>query len=104
LTPSTEYAIFRLEVMTMRVAGVRDIRTNIASFLGGDEPVLVTKHGKLSGLYLPLDDPDRVPDDLRTEMVRVLGRHLDALLKARGVAEETLQEDFDAHRRRRRGR
>jgi hypothetical protein len=90
--------------MAMRVAGVRDIRGNLAAFFGGHEPVLVTKHGKLSGLYLPLDDPDRLPADLRQEMAAVLGRHLDALLKAGKVTEKALLEDFDAHRRRRRGR
>ena len=88
----------------MRVAGVREIRGNLAALFGGHEPVLVTKHGKLSGLYLPLDDPDHVPADLRREMSTILGKHLDALLKAHGVTEEAAQEDFDAHRRRRRGR
>jgi len=88
----------------MRVAGVREIRGNLAALFGGSEPVLVTKHGKLSGLYLPLDDPDRVPTDIRREMATVLGRHLDSLLKAKRVTEEAVQEDFDAHRRRRRGR
>jgi hypothetical protein len=88
----------------MRVAGVREIRGNLATLFGGREPVLVTKHGKLSGLYLPLDDPDRIPTDLRREMATVLGRYLDSALKARGVTEETIQEDFNAHRRSRRGR
>ena len=88
----------------MRVAGVREIRGNLAALFGGHEPVLVTKHGKLSGLYLPLDDPDHVPADLRRELSTVLGKHLDALLKAQSVTEEAVQEDFDAHRRHRRGR
>jgi hypothetical protein len=88
----------------MRVAGVREIRENFAALLGGHEPVLVTRHGKLSGLYLPLDDPDRIPTDLRREMALVLGRHLTSQLEANGVSEETVQEDFNAHRRGRRGR
>ncbi|MDY0061142.1 MAG: prevent-host-death protein [Myxococcota bacterium] len=86
----------------MRVAGVRELRGNLASLLDGGEPVLVTRHGKMAGLYLPLDDPDHVPTDLRRELADVLGRHLASLLEARGVDEEELQEDFDAHRRRRR--
>mgnify|MGYP000959692805 CR=1 FL=1 len=88
----------------MRVAGIREIRENLATYFGGKEPVLVMKHGKTSGLYLPLDDPDHVPTDLRCEMCRVLGKYLDAMLKAHGVTEDAVQEDFDAHRRRRRGR
>ena len=88
----------------MRVAGVREIRGNLAALFGGHEPLLVTRHGKLSGLFLPLDDPDRIPTDLRREMAAILGRHLDSLLKAGGVTEHAVQEDFDAHRRRRRGR
>jgi len=88
----------------MRVAGVREIRENLAAVLGGDEPVLVTRHGKLSGLYLPLDEPDRLPADMRREMAAVLGMHLEALLNARGVTEQAVQGDFGVHRRRGRRR
>lgn len=86
----------------MRVAGVRELRGNLAELLEGGEPVLVTRHGKMAGLYLPLDDPDHIPTDLRQELAGVLGRHLASLLEARGVNEDEIQEDFDAHRRRRR--
>ncbi len=86
----------------MRVAGARELRENLAGLLDGGEPVLVTRHGKLSGLYLPLADPDRVPTDLRLELARVLGRHLAGLLQAKGISEDDVLEDFSAHRRRRR--
>lgn len=86
----------------MRVTGVRALRGNLAALLDGGEPVLVTRYGKLSGLYLPLDDPDRIPTDLRRELAGVLGRHLSGLLEAQGVTEDAVREDFDAHRRRRR--
>ena len=86
----------------MKIAGIREVREKTAAYLGGDEPVLVTRHGKISGLYLPLDEPDRLPEDLRRELAGVLGRHLDRLLDARGVSERQVLEEFDAHRRRRR--
>ena len=88
----------------MRVAGIRELRNEMATLLGGDEPILVTRHGKVSGLYLPLDKPDEIPDDVRREMVDVLGRHLDRLLVAAGVEEADILADFDAHRRSRRRR
>jgi len=86
----------------MRVAGIREFRARLSKFLSGDEPVLLTRHGKLSGVYLPLEDAKRIPDDLRTELAGVLGRHLAQVLEAKGVTEAEIERDFDAHRRRRR--
>jgi hypothetical protein len=93
-----------VEVAVMRVAGIRELRENVAAILGGAEPVLVTRHGKLSGLYVPLDDSNRIPDDLRRKLAATLGRHLSARLQSKGLTEGDVLEDFDAHRRRRRGR
>ncbi len=76
----------------------------MADLLGGDEPLLVTRHGKVSGVYLPLEEADRIPLDLRLELSAVLGRHLDRLLVSAGVDDAEIQADFDAHRRSRRGR
>lgn len=86
----------------MKVAGIREVRARMAALFAGDEPVLITRHGKIAGLYLPLDEPDKLPDDLRRELADVLGRHLTKLLDARHVSEAEIQTDFDAHRGRRR--
>jgi hypothetical protein len=84
------------------MAGVREFRTHLTSYVSGEEPVLLTRHGKVSGLYVPLEDDSRVPDDLRRELVSILGAHLSHLLEARGVNEREIEEDFRAYRRRRR--
>ena len=86
----------------MRIAGIREFRARMGKFLAGDEPVLLTRHGKVSGVYLPLQDGKRIPGDLPAELAGVLGRHLAQILEAQGVAESEIQSDFDAHRRRRR--
>jgi len=86
----------------MRVAGIRELRARTATLLGGAEPVLVTRHGKVAGVYVPLEEPDRLPDDLRRELAGVLGQHLARLLEVKGVDDAELEEDFRAHRRGRR--
>jgi antitoxin (DNA-binding transcriptional repressor) of toxin-antitoxin stability system len=86
----------------MKIAGIREIRARSADLLGGDEPVLVTKHGRVSGVYLPLEEPDRLPSDLRRELASVLGRHLSRVLDAQGVTDADLAKDFREHRKRRR--
>lgn len=86
----------------MKIAGIRELRAKAAALLGGSEPVLITKHGKVSGVYIPLDSPDTIPDDLRRELAAVIGQHLHRVLNEKGVTEEEIQEDFDEFRRRRR--
>jgi hypothetical protein len=86
----------------MKIAGIREIRSNTAKLLGGNEAVLVTRHGNVSGLYLPLGDADRIPQGLRRELRQMLSTHLAEKLAAVGRTEEEIQLDFDAFRRRRR--
>lgn len=86
----------------MRTAGLREIRSNMTELLGGKEPVLVTRRGRISGLYLPLGDLDRIPQGLRRELGRMLSAHLAKQLAASGRTEEEVQLDFDAFRQRRR--
>jgi antitoxin (DNA-binding transcriptional repressor) of toxin-antitoxin stability system len=86
----------------MKLAGIREIRANTAALLGGEEPVLVTRHGKVSGVYVPLAGAESAPNDLRREIARVLGHHISTQLDARGATEEEIQKDFDAFRRSRR--
>ncbi len=86
----------------MKVAGIRELRAKSAALFRSGEPVLVTRHGKVSGVYVPLDEPDRLPDDLRRELVAVLGRHLAKVLERQGATEGEIAEDFHAYRQRRR--
>jgi antitoxin (DNA-binding transcriptional repressor) of toxin-antitoxin stability system len=88
----------------MKIAGIRELRTDLKALLSAGEPIIVTRHGRVSGVYVPLDEPDRIPDDLRRDIVRVLGAHLSRQLDAAKIREEDVLDDFDAHRRRRRGR
>jgi hypothetical protein len=86
----------------VKIAGIRELRARSAELLGGDEPIVVTRHGRVSGVYLPLEEPDRLPSDLRKELSSVLGHHLARLLDAQGVTEKDVAEDFRAYRKRRR--
>jgi PHD/YefM family antitoxin component YafN of YafNO toxin-antitoxin module len=88
-----------VEAMTMRMTGIRDFRAHLTRYVSGEEPVLLTRHGKVSGVFLPLEDLSRVPDDLRRELAAVPGTHLSRLLDAQGVSEQEIEEEFRAHRR-----
>ena len=58
----------------MKITGIRELRAQSAALLVANEPLLVTRHGRISGVYLPLEQPDKIPDDLRRELAAVPGR------------------------------
>jgi len=88
----------------MKMVGIREIREKSAAYLSGSEPFLVTKHGKISGVYIPLESPDRLPDDWRREIGKILGLHFAKLLESKGISDRDIREDFRAFRARRRRR
>jgi hypothetical protein len=92
------------EVIAMKIAGFREVRASFAGYLSGSEPFLVTRHGKVSGVYIPLESPDRLPDDWRKEIGKILSHHFSRLLESKGVKEKDVREDFRAYRSRRRRR
>ena len=87
----------------MRTVGIREFRAHLLRYLSGKEPVVLTRHGKVSGLYLPLGDPSQLPNDLRRVPAAVIGTHIASLLEARGVSKGELEEDFRDSRSRFRG-
>jgi hypothetical protein len=86
----------------MKVAGMRRLEAGASDLMEGDEPVLVTREGKISGLYVPLEDPSQLPDDFRRDLMSAVGRYIAGVLEAKGVSEEEILEDFNDFRRRRR--
>ncbi len=68
----------------------------------GDEPVLIRRSGRISGIYVPLEETGPLSGDLRRDLIGVIGRHISDLLDEKGISEKEIQEDFSAHRRSRR--
>ena len=92
------------EVITMKMGGIREVRSKFARYVGDSEPFLVTRHGKVSGVYIPLESPDQLPDDWRREIGQSLSFHFAKLLESRGITDRNIREDFRAFRRHRRRR
>ena len=86
----------------MRVAGIREFRERVREFLSEDDLVFLTRHGRLSGLVVPLKDPQSLPLELRRELLEHLGKAISAHLTKRGVSERKVIRDFEAWRKQRR--
>lgn len=86
----------------MRIAGVREFREIVPDAMKGDEIVIITRHGKLAGVLIPMSNPRELPDDLRREFIVKVGDAIAEHLKHRGVTEEKIQRDFEAWKKARR--
>jgi len=86
----------------MKVATVREFRDKATSYFKGEEPILVTRHGKVTGLYLPIEHPENFPLELRKELLIRLGESISRSLDKKGITEEKLLADFASFKKTRR--
>jgi hypothetical protein len=84
----------------MKVATVREFRDKATQYFKDEEPVLVTRHGKVTGLYLPIEHPE----NFRKEMLIRFGEYISRSLEKKDVTEEKLLADFTSFKKTRRRR
>jgi len=88
----------------MRVATVREFRDKATRYFKEEQPVLVTRHGKVTGLYLPIEHPESFPLELRKDLLVRIGDSVSRSLAKKGISEERLLADFKTFKKTRRRR
>ena len=86
----------------MRVVGVREFRNRAPELVREKDLVFITRHGKLTSLLVPLEQPESLPVELRRDLLERTGRALSAYLARKGISERRVLRDFDSWRRSRR--
>ncbi|MEA2464447.1 MAG: Antitoxin Phd YefM, type toxin-antitoxin system [Acidobacteriota bacterium] len=86
----------------MKTATIREFRSNIAELIAGDESVLVTKHGKPTAVVYPLNDPKKVPMEVRRKLYLAMSGEIARQLDAQDVSEEQIEREFSERKKRRR--
>jgi len=82
----------------MAAVGMREFRAGLARYVEEGEPVQVTRHGQVVGVFVPTTPGQ--PFD--REALLAAGARVDAALTDRGIDVDGLAEEFDELRRRRR--
>ena len=86
----------------MKTTSIREFRSRIAELIDGDEPVLVTRHGKNAAVLYPLHDPKKIPIEIRRKLFRELTDDIARQLDAKGVTDAEIERDFADFKKRRR--
>jgi len=81
---------------TQRV-GIREFRDNLATYLlESDKALAITRHGDTIGYYLPAR---RKRTDAEIEAMRQAGERMQEMMRAAGVTEDEIIEDFQRLRK-----
>jgi hypothetical protein len=85
----------------MKIGTVREFRDKATLLLRSKDPILVTRRGRLAGVFFPWPE-GTFPIELKREVFSVLSSEIRRQVKKRGLSEEEIASDFDSWRKNRR--
>jgi len=85
----------------MRISTAREFRDNATGLLRSKAPILVTRRGRLAGVFFPWPEAT-LPLDFKKELFSVLSAEVSRQVKKRGLTEERVLEDFESWQKGRR--
>jgi hypothetical protein len=85
----------------MRISTVREFRDQATGLLRSRDPILVTRRGRLAGVYFPQPEAS-LPIELKRELFATLSAEVARQIKRRKLTEKDVLEDFAEWRKERR--
>ncbi len=85
----------------MKISTVREFRDHATGLLRSKDPILVTRRGRLAGVFFPCPEAS-LPIELKRELFSVLSSEVRRQIKKRGLSEEEVVADFESWRKSRR--
>ena len=86
----------------MKISTADEFREKAMDLLRSKTPVLVTRRGRVAGIFFPHPETT-LPIELKRELFSILSNDVARHLKERNLSEEEVLEDFAAKRKERRG-
>lgn len=85
----------------MKISTIREFRDNATGLMRSKDPILVTRRGRLAGIFFPQPE-GTLPLELKREMFGLLSSEIARQLKKRGLKEDDVLSDFKDWRKARR--
>jgi hypothetical protein len=85
----------------MRISTVREFRDKATRLLRSRDPILVTRRGRLAGVFFPQPEAT-LPIEFKRELFATLSAEVARQIKRRGLTEGDVLEDFASWRKERR--
>ncbi len=85
----------------MKITTVREFRDNATGLLRSKDPILVTRRGRLTGIFFPWPEAS-LPIELKRELFPSLAAQVRREIRKRGLTEQEILADFESWRKGRR--
>ncbi len=82
----------------MKISTVREFRDNATALLRSRDPILVTRRGRLAGVFFPWPE-STMPLELKREVFAVLSEQVRRQVCKAGLSEEKILTDFESWRK-----
>jgi hypothetical protein len=81
----------------MRISTVREFRDNATGLLKSREPILITRRGRMAGIFFPSLEGS-LPVDLKRHLFEQLSTEIARQIRQSGATEEEILADFESWR------
>ena len=82
----------------MKISTVREFRDHASGMLRAKDPILVTRRGRLAGIFFPRPETT-LPVELKREMFGILSAEVARQVRRRGMSEDEILADFASWRK-----
>jgi len=77
----------------MRISTIREFRDRATTLIRSEDPILLTRRGRVAGVFLPWREAT-LPLDLKRELFSMLTSEIARHLKKKRVTEKDVLQDF----------
>lgn len=85
----------------MKISSVREFRDQATGMLRSKDPILVTRRGRLAGVFFPWPE-GTLPIEFKRELFSVLSDQVRKQVARQGISEDEVLADFDSWRKKKR--
>jgi hypothetical protein len=85
----------------MKISTIREFRDRATTMLRSEDPILLTRRGRVAGVFLPWREAT-LPLDLKRELFSMLTSEIALHLKKRRISEQDVLQDFAGWQKERR--
>jgi len=85
----------------MRISSIREFRDRATTLLRSEDPILVTRRGRVAGVFFPWREAS-IPVEFRRELFEMLSTEIARQLKKKALPETAVLNDFSQWRKERR--